>query len=284
MSRKPAGDAGAAATVDEFLGGRLRIEQPVRGHRSGSDAVLLAAAVSAKAGERIADLGTGVGVALLCLLARVPGSEGVGIDIDEAVIELAARNAAQNRMGKRAQFLVGDLGRRLPVLAAGSFDHVIANPPFFVAGSGTASVQMARRRARAGEPALLDVWARRAADLLRHGGTFTLILRSERLGDALAALGRRFGGIEVIPLRTGASSDRTILQARKGSRAPLTLAAEIVVQERGRYLSAIQKVLRAGAPLRPAAVPGPVSALPSGAEPAAPRRNRRSGRETGGAS
>ncbi|WP_119419903.1 tRNA1(Val) (adenine(37)-N6)-methyltransferase [Desertibaculum subflavum] len=284
MSRNPGGDTGAATTVDEFLGGKLRVEQPIRGHRSGSDAVLLAAAAPVQAGERIADLGTGVGVALLCLLARVPGSEGVGIDIDEAAIELATRNAARNRLARRAQFFVGDLERRLPQLAAGSFDHVIANPPFFVAASGTASAQASRRQARAAAPDLFDVWARRAADLLRHGGVFTLILRSERLADALAALGKRFGAIEVLPLRTGPSSDRVILQVRKGSRAPLTLAAEIVLQEKGRYLPAIQKVLLEGAALRPAAALPPASAPPSGDGPAAPRRNRRSGRGTGGAS
>jgi tRNA1(Val) A37 N6-methylase TrmN6 len=270
--------------VDDFLGGRLRIEQPVRGHRSGSDAVLLAAAVEAKAGERIADLGTGVGVALLCLLARVAGTEGIGIDIDAAVTALAEQNAARNRMGRRARFLVGDVGRRLPALQPGSFDHVIANPPYFVAGKGTASKTVPRARARAAEANALDAWAKRAADLLRHGGMFTLILRSERLGDALAALMPRFGGIEIVPLRTGATADRVILLARKGSRAPLTLAAEIALQDDGRYLPAIQKVLREGAPLRPAAGHPPASAPSSAGGQGALRRNRRSGRGTGGAS
>lgn len=284
MIGKRRADTGAATTVDDFLGGRLRIEQPVRGHRSGSDAVLLAAAAPAQAGERVAELGTGVGAALLCLLARVPGSEGVGIDIDAAAIRFAEQNAARNRMSKRALFLPGDVGRRLSALQPGSFDHVIANPPFFVVGTGTASVEAGRRRARTAGEDDLDHWAKRAADLLRHGGMFTLILRSERLGDALDALVSRFGGIEIVPLRTGATSDRVILQASKGSKAPLTLAAEIVLQEKGRYLPAIQKVLREGTALRPAAAPPPASAPPSGGGPAAPRRNRRSGRETGGAS
>lgn len=282
MSESP--EATCTTTVDDFVGGMLKIEQPVKGHRSGSDAVLLAAAVPAAPGQRIAELGSGVGVALLCLLARVAGTEGVGIDIDALAVELATRNAARNGMAERARFVVADLRRRLPMLEPGSFDHVIANPPFFVVEAGPTSPEPARARARTSDADELDAWARRAADLLRHGGMFTMILRSERLGDALDALRSRFGGIEIIPFRSGAASERVILQARKGSRAPLKLAAEIALQEGGCYLPAIEKVLREGAPLRPEAEPRPVSAPPSAGGRGAPRRNRRSGRGTGDAS
>lgn len=283
-------ERGSETTLDDFLGGRLKIEQPAKGHRSGSDAVLLAAAVPAKGGDQIAELGAGVGVALFCLLARVAGTSGVGIEIDADAVELAGRNAARNAMEDRARFQTADLRLRLAALKPGSFDHVIANPPFFVDRAGTLSNQAGRAKARASAEGDLDLWTRRAADLLRHGGMFTLILRSERLADGLVALGQRFGGIEILPLRTGAASDRVILQARKGSRAPLTLAAEIVLQENGRYLPAIQKVLREVAPLRPgsrlrpAVELPPVSARPSAAAPGGPRRNPRSGRGTGGAS
>ena len=294
MKRSSMGDAARRAdesptTLDDFLGGRLKIEQPAKGHRSGSDAVLLAAAVPAKAGERIVELGAGVGVALLCLLARVEGAIGVGVEIDASAVDLATRNVERNGFGEAARFLVADIRQRLGSLNPGSFDHVIANPPFFVAEAGTVSKQQSRARARTSSAEDLDLWTRRAADLLRHGGRLTLILRSERLADGLAALGSRFGGIEILPLRTGVASDRVILQARKGSRAPLSLAAEIVLQEKGRYLPAIQKVLREGAALRPGSLrpvaePQPASARPSAAAPGGSRRNPRSGRGTGGAS
>src|SRR5437016_1025102 len=41
-------------TEDTVLGGRLRLRQPRRGHRVGHDAILLAAAVPARAGETVA--------------------------------------------------------------------------------------------------------------------------------------------------------------------------------------------------------------------------------------
>ena len=37
-------------TEDAFLGGRLRLRQPLKGHRAGHDAILLAAATGVLAG------------------------------------------------------------------------------------------------------------------------------------------------------------------------------------------------------------------------------------------
>src|SRR5229473_3780911 len=76
-----------AFTDDAVLGGRLRLRQPARGHRVGHDAILLAAACPARAGERVVDLGAGVGAAGLALAARVPDATVTLVEIDP---ELAA--------------------------------------------------------------------------------------------------------------------------------------------------------------------------------------------------
>ena len=47
-------------TEDSLLGGRVRLIQPRRGHRVGTDAVLLAASADARAEETVYDLGAGV--------------------------------------------------------------------------------------------------------------------------------------------------------------------------------------------------------------------------------
>src|SRR6202790_2016843 len=83
-------------TGDAFLGGRLRLRQPKSGHRAGHDAMLLAAATSARAGDRVADFGAGVGAAGLALAKRVAGIELVLVEIDAALAVLARGNAASN--------------------------------------------------------------------------------------------------------------------------------------------------------------------------------------------
>ncbi len=65
--------ADEATTRDAFLGGRLMLRQPRRGHRAGHDAVLLAAATAGRAGERVVEFGAGIGTAALALAARVGG-------------------------------------------------------------------------------------------------------------------------------------------------------------------------------------------------------------------
>ena len=47
-------DPGLDLTEDAFLGGQLRLRQLKSGHRAGHDAVLLAAATSARSGDRVA--------------------------------------------------------------------------------------------------------------------------------------------------------------------------------------------------------------------------------------
>src|SRR5476651_388503 len=93
----------AETSEDAVLGGRLRLRQPMRGHRVGHDAILLAAATGARAGEMAIDLGAGVGAAGLALAARVEGLNVTLVEIDPALCALAADNARLNRLDDRVR-------------------------------------------------------------------------------------------------------------------------------------------------------------------------------------
>ena len=69
-------------TDDAVLGGRLRLLQKRRGHRVGHDAILLAAATDARPGDRVIDLGAGIGAAGLAVAARVPDVDVTLEEID----------------------------------------------------------------------------------------------------------------------------------------------------------------------------------------------------------
>src|SRR5215469_11929460 len=83
-------------TEDAFLGGRLRLCQPKSGHRSGHDAILLAAATTARAGDRVVEFGAGVGAAGLALAKRIDGIDLVLVEIDPQLARLARDNASAN--------------------------------------------------------------------------------------------------------------------------------------------------------------------------------------------
>ena len=232
---------------ERFLGGRVIIRQPELGFRAGLDAVMLAAAVPAEGGADVLDLGAGAGTACLCLAARLAQLRLKGIEIDPALVELAAANAQANGMADRIGFVAADVFD-LPAAYRRPFDHVFCNPPFH-GPDGEAAPDPARARALQ-DGGKLAAWL--AAGLKRtvSGGTFTTILRADRLGEALGALPER--GVAVFPLwpRAGVAAKRVILQVRQGTRAPLQLLAGLVLhQEDGSYTPEADAVLRDGAGL-----------------------------------
>src|SRR5579872_2880418 len=93
---------------DAVLGGRLRLRQPLHGHRFGHDAILLAAATAGRAGELAVDLGAGVGAAGLALAARVAGLKVSLVEIDGALCALAVENARLNGLDDRVTAIACD--------------------------------------------------------------------------------------------------------------------------------------------------------------------------------
>lgn len=234
-------------TSDAFLGGRLTLRQPARGFRAGIDSVMLAAAVPAAPGERVLELGSGAGVAALCLAART-GAAVTGIEPQPDLVALAAENAAANALGALAAFAEGAV-EAMPDLPRDHFDHAMMNPPFYLEGREDTSPNAARRMALSADGAALGRWVKTARTHLHAKGTLTAILPADRLGAMLAALETGFGGVVVFPLwpRAGAAAKRVIVRALKGSRAPLALSAGLVLHEaEAKYSAAAEAVLRGG--------------------------------------
>src|ERR1700727_1399367 len=96
MSCGPMSELAGDVTEDAFLGGQLRLRQLKSGHRAGHDAMLLAAATSARPGDRVVDFGAGVGAAGLAVAKRVAGIALVLVEIDELLADLARGNALAN--------------------------------------------------------------------------------------------------------------------------------------------------------------------------------------------
>lgn len=103
-------------------------------------------------GQAVLELGCGAGVAVLCLAARVPGLVAHGLETQPGYAALARANAAANGIALAVH--EGDLRRPPATLRAMSFDHVIANPPFYPDGTATAPRDPGRRTAHVEEASL----------------------------------------------------------------------------------------------------------------------------------
>jgi tRNA1(Val) A37 N6-methylase TrmN6 len=245
-------------TDDAVLGGRLKLLQPVNGHRAGHDAILLAAAAPSSA--HAIDLGAGAGTAGLALLARKAAEHVTLVEMDADLAALARENAERNGFKDRAEVVAADalkLGRKVGAAhpAPASADLVIINPPFNDPGHKNVSPDPSRRRAHSAADADLDQWASAAERLLAPNGRLVLIHRPEAIEAILATLKGRFGAAELIPIfpRDNAPAIRLIVRAIKGRRTPPVLLPGLVLNGAdNRPTEAAEAILRDAGPLAPA--------------------------------
>jgi tRNA1(Val) A37 N6-methylase TrmN6 len=242
MPERSAEPASAAAadgqTEDLWLGGRLTLVQPKRGHRVGTDAALLVAAAGDARQGRIVDVGAGVGAVGLALAQREPLASVDLVEIDAELAALAEHNAARNGLETRARVLRLDLLNSRERREAGlseSVRCVVTNPPFFDAHSVRASPDRGKERAHvlagATGGAALTEWIHASLAMLEPGGRFVMIHRPEALSMILYAIGSRLGALAILPVHPtiGASAHRLLVSGVKGSKAPLRIAPALIL-------------------------------------------------------
>ena len=243
---------------DDFLGGTITLLQPRKGHhRSGTDAVLLAACTPAKVGDLLVDLGSGIGAAGLCVGARVGGLKLLAVEIEADVAVIAAHNMERcARHLAAASVLHADVAlrgeaRMTAGLTENLADHVIANPPYYRPERFQTSPNEARATAHMLTDEGMEPWFRTAVSILKKGGTFTVVQRADELPTLLQLMQGRFGGITVQPFsaREGEAAHRIVIQGRKQSRAPFRLLPTIALHDAGSDVPAarIEAVHRQGA-------------------------------------
>ena len=226
-------------TVDAFHRGNFHVVQPAEaGHRSGMDAMMLAAAVPDGFAGRRADVGAGAGAAALAVASRCVLSRVVLIERSATMVSYARETLAlpgNEQIAARAEVLEADVtlaGRER--VAAGlpdsSFDFAIMNPPFN-AERDRPTPDRLKQEAHRMPPDLFEAWIRTAAAIVRPGGGLALIARPDSLAAILAAVKGRFGGCQIVPIqpREVKAAIRIVLRGVRGSRKGLTLEPPLVL-------------------------------------------------------
>ncbi|HEX6861115.1 MAG TPA: methyltransferase [Caulobacteraceae bacterium] len=239
-------------TEDALLDGKIKLRQLRAGYRAGVDAALLAAACEAKAGERVIDVGCGVGAAMLAAAARRPGARFVGVERDEGALALARENIALNGLGDRMEAVGGDVGAGFRALGPAPFDHALCNPPFFDDPGELRGPSPAKTGAWMADAGLAG-WCGFLLKSVREGGTITVIHRADRLGELLERLGEKAGSFRVLPVHPFADepAKRVLVRAVKTGKAPLVLLPPLVLHERDgpKHTARVEDILRGRAGL-----------------------------------
>ncbi len=207
----------AEATEDRLLAGRVIVFQPKTGFRAGTDSVLLSAALDAKPGTEVLEIGCGAGAALFCAAIRLPDARFVGVDRDAAMLNLAGRGIEANRLESRTSIERVDAGA-LPRDWENTYDQVFSNPPFFEP-SRTSPPGDGKTAAYLSDIGL-DAWIKAMLFAAKPRAPITLIHRAAELARILSVLEPRSGEITVLPVRPypGSEAKRVLVRARKGLR------------------------------------------------------------------
>ena len=232
------------------------LSQPQRGYRYSLDPFLLADFCAPRRGERILDLGAGVGVVGLLLARRHPSVRVIGVEIQPDLARHAAENARTNALVGRCRIIRGDLREAPRFLPPEHFHRVVANPPFRRPGAGAQPPDPGRAAARQELTFTLRDLVGTSSALLRFGGALCVIHLAERLPELCRALDEC--GLEPKKLRLIApyaeSAPRLCLvSAVKGGRPGLCVLPQLVLHDPGgRYGGEVAAILRNDPPEEPA--------------------------------
>ena len=228
-------------THDDILYGRLRLWQPKAGPRVSMDTVLLASWVRRPTRGRanFAELGAATGAVSLMLALRF--SEAfriVGLELQPELVALAERNGRENGLEERVSFLCGDL-RDSSLLPSGSFDGVVANPPYESPKRGRESPVSARSIARQGTCCSVGDVTESASRLLKGRGRFYAVFRTDRMAAFMgAALGAGLAPkrLRLVYPRISRPSNLFLIECVKGGGEGLVAEPPLFVHdERGGY-------------------------------------------------
>jgi tRNA1(Val) A37 N6-methylase TrmN6 len=241
----------AHCSDDALLGGRVRLLQPARGYRVAIDAVLLASAVPLKKGQRVLDVGCGVGASVLCLLARarVAGLDDVratGFELQRHLAALARRNVERNGLAQWVDIVTGDVAA--PPVGLGVYDHVLSNPPYLPAAEADPSPDRSKALATVESSADLATWLAFCLRSVGAAGCLTLVHRADREVEIAALLRPHVHEMTILPLapRDGALPRRLIVRAHLGTGGRLHRLPPLVLHRSdGAYTDEVDAVLRA---------------------------------------
>lgn len=200
--------------------------------RMGTDCVLLAD-FARGGGRKVIDLGCASGAIGVLMLANDEKISMTGLEIVPEAAELARENLRRSGFDGRSEIICGDIREHRRLFRAGSFDAVVANPPYFPQGSGKLPQNADRAAARGELSCTLEDVCTAAAFLCRTGGSFCAVHRPERLSELMCCMSAH--GLEPKRLRivchSAASAPNLVLvEGRRGARPGLKIEPPLVLR------------------------------------------------------
>ncbi len=220
----------------EIVTPTLSIYQKENVFSYGTDAVILAKYVSAfyksMKNKTMCDLCSGTGIIPLMICDDNEGITATGLEINEDACEIAVMSADASSIDDRYTQIHGDVKNVRKLFKSESFDFVTCNPPYMTADSGYMCNDDYKTIARHEILCNIDDVFKAAFYLLRTGGSFFVVYRSDRLQALFtAAQSNRFQIKDMTFVTNDAlpsASKLVLCRAMKDSAEGLKLTASTV--------------------------------------------------------
>lgn len=232
--------------IDDLQRNGYRIIQKTDGFCFGMDAVLLSGFARVREGERAIDLGTGTGIIPILLEAKTDGEHFIGLEIQEAVADMAARSVKLNGISNRVEIVQGDIKEASRLFGKASFDVVTSNPPYMNDQHGLKNPDLPKAIARHEVLCTLEDVTREAAMLLKPGGRFYMVHRPHRLAEIISAL--KSYKLEPKRMRlvhpyVDKEANMVLIEAVRGGKSMMKVEPPLIVyQKQGVYTDEIYDV------------------------------------------
>lgn len=232
-------EIGEDERVDDLQRNHYQIIQKKKGFCFGMDAVLLSGFAQVREGECVLDLGSGTGILPILLEAKTKGEHFTGLEIQEAIAEMAERSVRLNGLEERVRIVQGDIKEASRIFGRASFDVVTSNPPYMVNQHGMKNPNLVKAISR---HEILCTWedvVRETGLVLRTGGRFYFVHRPRRLAEIICVL-KKYNlepkRMKMVHPFVDKDANMVLIEAVKGGGAMMEVEAPIVVfQEPGVY-------------------------------------------------
>ncbi len=238
-------------SLDFFLNGDLKLRQPAKGMRAGSDALFIGLYAGHNLSGKLLEIGCGSGAASATAAKLQKNLSVTGLEIQEFYADLARVNAKENHLSEQFKIITGNLTEITSVLSPDSFDGVISNPPFYDPAASRPP-QDHGKRISFQENTDLVFWVRKCLYPLKNSGKAAFIFRTDRLAELFEAVKNRAGDILILPLQAkkNTPAKRVLFICKKGSRGATKILPSLVLHaDNGEHTKEAQDILNGKLPL-----------------------------------
>lgn len=214
-------------TLDEI--GGVKIIQRRKGYRFSADSLFLADFPDLAGVTKAMDLGTGSGIIAILLAKRSKDLSIVGIELQEALSDLARRNVGLSSLSDRVEIINGDLKHIKERFDAGTFDLVVSNPPYYPIGKGRTGPNQERTLARHEVAVTMADIIEVSQYLLRDGGSVALVYPAGRSLEVMSEMRRHgIGPVRIKEIYTKVF-EVALIEGRKGYEGEFLVEAQAAV-------------------------------------------------------